>query len=142
MKYFAQPGVKVFRVNAKVKGETETYDLNINFQNVSFSETKDAKHFLAVPTSLEGKRSEQVYMEQLDYKKHTVKVWCSCTWFRFGAEWYLHQHNSLFPRRKPKPYKKVPGSTRPPVNPEHLPCVCKHLFQLANYLKNTAIMKS
>lgn len=138
LKYFSQPGVKVFRVNGIVKGEVEEYDLNINFEQVSFSDTQDRKHFLRVPTA---GRSEQVFMEQLTYDKHYVKVWCSCTWFRFACEWYLHEHNALFPRRQPRPYTKVAGSTRPSVNPDQLPCVCKHIAQLAMYLKNTAIVK-
>lgn len=127
LKTTATPGMSTFRVDAEAYGEKSLYNLSILFNKVSFVEKKDSKHPL--PVKLKG--GETFYMEKLNARMHPVKVWCSCRYFQFYSEWYLHKAGSLIPVRKPRPYTKKPGSKRPSVNPEGLPNICKHLYALA-----------
>ena len=57
----------------------------------------------------------------------TVKVRCSCpdfTW-RFGP--YNYEHRALLGKKYPLYTKKT---NRPPVNPDHIPGLCKHLMSV------------
>lgn len=58
-------------------------------------------------------------------KKETVKLRCTCPDFRHSFSWEDFDVEALSGRRIP--YTKVPGSNRPPRNPDHVPGLCKHL---------------
>jgi len=64
-----------------------------------------------------------------------VKVRCDCHDFRWRFAYYDHQSGALY-GATPPPYTPVPGSTRGPVNPKHLPGLCKHLMAAVKDLRN------
>lgn len=128
-------GKDVLRVDAEAFG-TSKYTLTINFYGIkSYDEpTGSAK----IPVKMGPNKTK--YVGKVFINSTPVRVFCSCTWFRFASEWYLKKDGSLMPARKPRPYKKVPGSKRPSINPKKLPCVCKHLYQLALELQNRGLL--
>lgn len=121
-----QAGVKTLRINAEATGGDKQYELHMIFYKVSSSNTKDKDH----PLSFKMPNGKVKYFQRINPRIHPVKVWCSGPWFQYASEWYLHREGSLVPIRKPRPYTKKPGSNRPSPNPNQLPCVCKHLYQL------------
>lgn len=130
------PGVKTMRIDGEAHG-TDLYQLTLIFYGVSYSKARDSKH--QIPVEIDG---EQWFAEKPDVNVNPVRVWCSCTWFRFAAEWYLEKNKALAPRRKPRSYTKVPGSNRPPINPKQLPCVCKHQYQFALELQKRGVIQN
>jgi len=113
-------GMKSIRIDAEVYG-SKLYQATIIFYKVEFSDTKDQYHPLAVRVK---EQTHPIYSELLNPNKHPVRVSCACPWFMFAAEWWLAKAGALLPAKKPRKYSKVPGSTRPSVNPEKIPCVC------------------
>ena len=69
---------------------------------------------------------EEYAIERIDLKKNDVKVRCECLDFRWRFADYNASKKALY-GRKPPPY--VPKGNRPPVNPNHVPGVCKHLIK-------------
>ncbi len=146
-------GVKSYRVDATSttsgdasidvggrKQPVRIYNMSMTFYNVSYSKVKNKKHPLRVKMT-----GGDVYMERIGIKKHPVRVFCSCPWFRFACEWYLADDSSLAPARKRRPYNrkdKMPPGTAPSPNPDQLPCICKHLYQLSLELQKRGVIES
>ena len=76
------------------------------------------------------------YMKPINLNIKPVKVRCDCHDFRWRFAYYDDLHHSLY-GATPPPYTPVPGSTRGPVNPRHLPGVCKHIMATFNALNST-----
>jgi len=130
------PHMKAIRVNAEVYGEN-LYLVSIIFYKINFSITRDADHPLAVRTV----DQQLLYCNMINPNTSPVRVMCGCTWFRFACEYYLAKARTLLPSKKPRPYKKVVQSGRGSVNPQKLPCVCKHLYQVVLELQDRRIVK-
>ena len=83
-------GVKSVRISAESTSSGEAkhdsgniihkYPVEITFYNVSYSKTRDAKHVIEVP-----KDNKMWYMEQINAKKHPVRVYCLCPWYRHAC---------------------------------------------------------
>lgn len=69
-----------------------------------------------------------------------VQVRCTCEDFNHTFAWYNLKDGSLY-GPKPAKYKRVPGSTRPPRNPEKTPGLCKHLMALFAQMYNKGIIE-
>jgi len=130
----ASPGVSSVMIAGTAYGEKQ-YQLSMNFYKVHFSKDKGPKN--KIPVKL---KSGTWYMEELSAHKHPVRVFCSCPWFRFACEWYLNDDQALQPGRKPRPYTRK-TTTRPSPNPNQLPAVCKHVYQMALELQKRGIIK-
>ncbi len=131
----ATVGMKSLRFDAEARGN-KLYPVTMIFYGVSFSPHKDTYH--PIPVKLpNGKGS---FAEKLDVNTHAVRIFCGCPSFQYRSEWYLKLANALVPARKARPYTKKPGSSRPSVNPEGLPCCCKHIYQMALELQNRGVI--
>lgn len=131
-------GMKSIRFDGTALGSKSIYPVSVTFYDIEFSDTKDFSHSMAIDVP---KKDSPTFASVPLLDKTPVKVFCGCTWFRFACEWYLSLHGALAPLRKPRTYTKVAGSNRPPINPLHLPCVCKHIYQFANDLKGRGLVK-
>lgn len=127
-------GVKSLRIDAEAHG-TSLYPVSLIFYDVSYSDKRDEKH--VVPINM---KDRQVWSQKVNVSTHPVRAWCACKWFQFACEWYLHDAGSLAPGHKRRPYTPVPGSNRPSPNPKQLPCVCKHVYQLALELQRRGLL--
>lgn len=137
LKTQASFGVKSLTVRAEAHGEKD-YDLAMTFYGVSYGDELNDVHTIMVKSSDGTKK----YMKKLDVNVNPVRVNCTCPWFRFASEWYLKSGDALTPNKKARPYTKVKGSTRPPINPKKLPCVCKHLYQFALELQKRGMLSN
>lgn len=56
----------------------------------------------------------------------------NCDDSRFVGHWYIADKKALLGPRIP--YHRVPGSTRPSKNPDHIPVLCKHQLEILRRL--------
>ena len=80
------------------------------------------------------------YIRPISLSSKEVKVRCDCHDFRWRFAYYDDIHQALY-GATPPPYTRVPGSTRGPVNPRHLPGLCKHLMAAFRQLHNYGYFK-
>jgi len=132
-----QIGVKSLRIDGSAHGN-KFYPLSMIFYDMEYSDKKDAAHPLTVQYRTDGD-IKTTYASKLTTKQ-PVRIFCGCASFRYYCEWYLAKSGNLLPQRKPRPYHRVPGSTRPSVNPLKLPNLCKHVYQMVLELKKRGLM--
>jgi hypothetical protein len=130
-------GVKTLRIGADVMG-TSQYKTSIIFYDVDYSKEETENN--TVPVDIDGIGT--MYYKKPNINDSQVRVDCSCKWFQYACEWYLKPENGLAPSRKPRPYTKVQGSNRPSPNPDGLPCVCKHVYQVALEVQSRGLISN
>lgn len=120
-----------FRVKSQMK-RNEGYNTWLQFYNIQFSDHPMSSTSVKI---LEKDTGKPLYFERISLtekaKKNYVRVRCSCKDFRFRFAWEDRDNQCLF-GGPPAKYTPKPGSNRPPVNPNHVPGICKHLYQCAH----------
>lgn len=121
-----------FRYRVKsVSRINEGYNVWIQFYNVEFSDRPITSNSVKI---IEKDTGKPLYFERISItdksKQNYCRVRCGCKDFRFRFAWEDRANQCLY-GGVPKSYKRKPGSTRPPVNPEHIPGFCKHIWQCA-----------
>lgn len=121
-----------FRYRVKsVSRRNEGYNTWLQFYNVEFSDKPTSSNCCKIINKETGK---PLYFERISIteksKKNYVRVRCGCQDFRFRFAWEDRANGCLY-GGVPKGYTPVPGSNRPPVNPNHIPGMCKHIFMCA-----------
>lgn len=71
--------------------------------------------------------------------KDKVSVRCQCDNYYY-MWWWGNKKVKAHEGAKFKPYKKVPGSNKEPVNPKNIPGVCKHLVYLTAELRRKKVI--
>lgn len=132
----AAPGIKELQYTCDIAGTKETYSVNIKFRKMEFKNNSDAD-FRNLVKQRDG---STVYHKQIDLKETPVALKCSCSDFRFRFEYPLHQKKGLIGNFTK--YTKVPGSNRPPVNPDNLLGYCKHIHSLLTALDSSNDIKT
>lgn len=124
-----------FRVKS-VRNANEGYNVWLQFYNVEFSD-----HPLSTNNSvkIQNKYTEEpLYFEKISLttkaNKNYVRVRCSCMDFRHRFAWEDRAVKALY-GGIPAKYTRKPGSNRPPVNPKHIPGMCKHIFDCAKSIE-------
>ena len=122
-------GTKVMLFRAEMKGKSAvSYLTYVQFNNVSFTDEKDATH--KFPIDVEGKTK---WWGPININDSTIRIYDSCPDFRFRFSKELYDVGALIGNWKR--YTPVPGSTRGPVNPQERLGICKHTWSLLNLLK-------
>lgn len=133
LKFVAYPHNEELKVQARVTSNGHRYQPIIMFQNVIFTDSLDtnATTFKTVDVT------EHIVPIELD--RSNVKVRCTCLDFyhRFSKQ---NRTDGSFHGRPMPPYHSK-GSGRPPVNPQNVPGVCKHLLKLVQRLEQLNIIK-
>ena len=123
---------KQLYIQAQVKSGTErnkTYKVQIVFNGIQSSPKRTRTHTMKY-IDIDG---SVIWIERADPRKHTVLTRCSnCPDFRFVGHWHIADKKALLGPRMP--YQRVPGSTRPETNPDHIPTLCKHQLELIRRL--------
>ena len=134
------PGIKSIYFKADVTGETDTYKNYIQFFDVNFKPEEHAVHAEAKGKP-EQKKEEPVkpadpfpcnvkvggkdyFFAPIQAGENRVKFYCKCSdmMFTFSyPDWNKDTFIGAY-----KKYIRVPGSTRPPRNPDNIPGFCKH----------------
>lgn len=124
-----------FRVKS-VRNANEGYNTWIQFYNIEYGDHPLSSTSVKI---IEKDTGKPLYFERISLvdarRKNYVRVRCSCQDFRFRFAWEDRANQCLY-GGVPKSYQRVPGSTRPPVNPEHIPGICKHIFQSAKAIEH------
>lgn len=105
------------------------YNVWVQFYNVEFSDHPLSSTSVKI---IDKETKEPLYFERISLtdkrKQNYVRVRCACSDFRFRFAWEDLENECLYGGR-PKSYQRKPGSNRPPVNPEHYPGFCKHIWE-------------
>jgi hypothetical protein len=86
-----------------------------------------------------GSDGETHNIDKLNLNRDDVNVNCTCLDFRFRFAQQHYQNKSLV-GEPPPPYTRVPGSNRPPVNPDNVLGACKHVLAVEQQLKRMRIV--
>ena len=133
IKYVPFKGVRSLMVRSTVRGSTgKVYDPIVMYSGLTYEEED-------TPTNVtfRGTDGKDYHMEPMSYDGTKVAVRCNCLDFYYRFAMWNHNDGSLF-GRKPKLYRRK-TTTRPSVNPEKAPGVCKHLIKLAGALKDAGV---
>ena len=109
------------------------YTAIIVFEDVEFLDA-------STNTSIELKAVDGTVfnIEPLQYAQMNAKVRCGCLDFYYRFASWNARDNSLF-GDSPPPY--IPKTDRPPVNPQKVAGLCKHLMQGVDFLRKQQILK-
>jgi hypothetical protein len=118
-------------VVADTVSNNHQYQTAIEFDNVNYQENGLA--------SFKGTDGEEHKIDRLTMNSVDVNVNCTCADFKYR---FAHQHyqNKSLVGEPPEQYVKVPGSNRPPVNPDNVLGACKHILALEKQLKRLGLV--
>lgn len=134
-------GVHTILFKGESTGSTgNIYNVGIQFKDVEYREDQPDKSWtpIKVPDKEEAAGYKLWYYKKPSIVKSPCAVNCTCPDFSYRFEFYLHKQKALIGDWAR--YTKVPGSTRPPVNPNGALGVCKHLYSMAEILKNSNLI--
>lgn len=113
------PSNKQLYIQGYVQSGTDKrkrYKVQYVFNQLSWSEKRTRQHLMKYIDT-----DKKVYwIEKADPRKMTILTRCTCPDLRFVGMWYIADKKALLGPRIP--YQRVPGSTRPPVNPRQSSC--------------------
>lgn len=119
-----------------VNGETNNYQLNLQFFKVQYSDSKTAD---MKPIDSEGSK---LFYKVPSVRNNPVHIKCSCPDFRFRFEKELYDAGGLvgnwrrYTRKTPPPPVGYPYA-----NPKHLLGFCKHVWSALDYLRTKGLVK-
>lgn len=118
-------------VIADTVSNNHKYQTAIEFNDVNYNESGLAK--------FRGTDGEEHNIDKLTMNSIDVNINCTCSDFKYR---FAHQHyqNKSLVGEPPEQYVKVPGSNRPPVNPDNVLGACKHILALEKNLKRMGIL--
>jgi hypothetical protein len=127
-------GTKFLHVKSTSRSNGNAYKQAVQFMRVDFDQEEGPNNITF--TAADGR---DYHMQPIILTGHNVKVRCNCLDFyhRFAA--WNHQDNSIV-GRAPLPYQRR-TNTRPEVNPDHVPGMCKHLLKLMDELRRQGIVR-
>lgn len=106
-------------VNSQVRG-TKLWQQTLHFPATIVSDVPSD----VTPFQIDMGHGNYKFIAQLS-GDDPVMLRCSCPDYRHSFSWENYDVKSLQGKRIP--YNRVPGSNRPPRNPDHIPGICKHL---------------
>lgn len=135
--YRAAIGTKVLTITTDVvsqSGEQKVYKTTIIVNRVEFEDENTNDNI-----TVTGADKQEYNFKPIPLGQNTVRVHCPCLDFHYRFRSYnARDKSSAF--GAPKPYKKVPGSTRGPSNINRTPGLCKHLLATIEGLKDAKLL--
>lgn len=118
-------------VIAEAFSNGNVYQPMIEFNDVEFTDSG--------VSNFKGTDGEEHSINKIMLSRADVSINCTCSDFKFR---FAHQHyqNKSLVGEPPEQYVKVPGSNRPPVNPDNVLGACKHILALEQHLKRLGII--
>lgn len=127
-------GTQMLHVRAITTGNSgQQYQQAIQLLRVKFESAKTPENVEI--SAVDGKT---YYIQPIDLNNHNVKVRCNCLDFYHRFAHYNHSDKSIV-GRAPVPYQRK-TTTRPEVNPDHVPGMCKHLIKVVERLRTQRIV--
>ena len=135
--YKAAIGTKVLSIMTDVvsqSGEQKVYKTTIMVNRVEFEDENTNDNI-----TVTGADGQEYNFQPIPLGQNTVRVHCGCLDFHHRFRSYnAKDKSSAF--GAPKPYKKVPGSTRGPSNINRTPGLCKHLLATVEALQDAKVL--
>lgn len=135
------PGIKVVNFTAyadAITGDPLEYKVMVQLHGVVFVDIQGAqipKGVVAVDM-INGKTA---YFVPPELRDTPVKLFCACPDWRFRWQYPLYRKRATIGAYRH--YVKVPGSNRPPVNPDNILGVCKHQYSLLGMLQSAGMIR-
>lgn len=123
-------GTKTLLFQATCHGETVDgiHVVNLQFNNIKYFDTPPENGDIK---EIEYKGEKYYFVRPT--LENDVLARCSCPDFYYTFAYWNWKNKCIF-GGMPKPYKRK-TKNRKPRNPEHLPGICKHIYQLQSYLR-------
>lgn len=135
VQYIPYIGMKMLHVKSStVSTNGNRYNQAIQFLKVEFEPEDTTEN-----ATFQASDGEDYHVHPLDLDGHNVKVRCNCLDFRFRFANYNSEDKSLVGR--PPPLYQRRTTTRPPVNPDQVPGVCKHLLKVIEMLQRYGLIR-
>lgn len=134
VQYIPYIGTKLLHVKSTSLSNGNGYNQALQFVRVAFEPEDTANN-----ATFKASDGTDYHVQPIDLNDHNCKVRCSCLDFRFRFADYNSQDKSLVGRAPPMYQRKT--TTRPPVNPDHVPGMCKHLLKLVQVLRGYGLIR-
>lgn len=132
MKYAYNADTETLTIDARTRSKSGS----VYIQRIIIPDCPQTEEGVEIPHP-----AAEVIIEPISLSQKNIKVACDCMDFRFRFAPHNDKDSSLA-SAPPPAYTRVPGSTRPPVNPQKLPGMCKHLYKVINALENEGLVVS
>lgn len=130
---FAPSGELKVETVARSGESGKTYHPIMMFQDVQYEEADTPQN-----VSFTGHDGQEHHIQPISLARNNVKVRCDCLDFYHRFFPHNNRDKSLY-GNVPRPYVRK-TNTRPPVNPQNVPGLCKHLLAAAEALSNTGLL--
>lgn len=135
VQYMPYIGMKMLHVKSLSQSSNgNQYQQALQFQRVAF-EPQDTES----NATFKASDGEDYHVQPLRLIGHNVKVRCNCMDFHYRFANYNAQDKSLVGKPPPLYQRKT---NRPPVNPDQVPGMCKHLLKLVEMLRSYGLVSS
>lgn len=124
---------QALNIKGIVTSNGSQYEPSIMFKEVIFEDSDQADN-----TTFKAIDNQEYHIIPIDLMKHNAKVRCNCLdfYYRFASS---NSKNDSLIGPPPPPYVKK--TNRPPVNPQQVPALCKHLLRLIQQLRLVQVVK-
>jgi len=139
VKFTAYPKDNQLKCTCVARSESERegrkYDPVVIFSSVEYADDDNPNNLTFMATN-----NETYNVYPIKMRSSYVKARCTCLDFYYRFALWNWQAGAIY-GDKPKPYTRVPGSNRGPVNPNKVPGVCKHIIKFVEELQNNGLVK-
>ena len=134
IQYIPYLGTKMLHIKSTTQSNGHNYHQSMQFMRVSFEKVNTASN-----VSFTGSDGQEYHVQPIILTNHNVKVRCNCLdfYYRFAA--WNFSDNSIV-GRAPIPYHRK-TTTRPEVNPDHVPGMCKHLLKVVDRMRSEGLIQ-
>jgi hypothetical protein len=120
------------QVEGLAQSDGKKYDTIMLFSDVVYEDGDQGDN-----VTFKGSDNQEYHIQPIQLSRNNVKVRCSCLDFRWRFALWNSKDGSLY-GDPPGPYKKK--TNRPPVNPQRVPALCKHLMKTTIALKQSGVL--
>ncbi len=137
MAYYPLTANKMIRITA----DTTTSDTGgrhkqfLDLRNIVYDYADTDDNVVIADTT-----GKEYFVQPIALNVTNVGVFCDCPDYQLRFANFNIQNNAHVGPR-PKPYTKVPGSNRGPVNPMKVPGMCKHILKVVENLKQDGVVE-
>jgi hypothetical protein len=132
IEYIPYLGMKMLHIRSNTVSNGNPYKQAIQLTKVPFSSQSGSGVI-----TLQAADGTEFHAAPINLAMHNAKVRCNCMDFHYRFANYNAQDKSLV-GKPPPPYVKK--TNRPPVNPNQVPGLCKHLLKVVQQVQATGLI--
>lgn len=131
--YTPYQGTANLLVESLVDNQGHRYNPEIFFEGVEFEEEDSPNNVTFTATD-----GEMYHIQPIQFRDNNAKVRCTCLDFHYRFAQTNARDDTLY-GNPPPPYQRK-TTTRPSVNPQRVPGMCKHLLKLVEELQRDKVV--